>query len=230
MRITSAGNVLIGTDADSGYKLNVNGTFSATGAATFSSSVTAAGLTSTGAISFTPSSFLVGSATATDGNSLTTQAATNNYYIRFRASDGSDQGGLYQRTLGGPIKINSGFEVASLVGTGNRAVYSTADGALTNSSSDITLKTNIIPIAYGLNTILKLKPITYNWINTNILGTQTEIGFIAQEVQIEIPELIGINSNGKLSLDYPKMVAILTKAIQEQQCRINLLETCLGVV
>jgi hypothetical protein len=36
MRITSVGNVLIGTDADSGYKLNVNGTFRATGAATFS--------------------------------------------------------------------------------------------------------------------------------------------------------------------------------------------------
>ncbi len=41
MRITSGGNVLINTTTDAGYKLDVNGTFRATGAATFNSSVTA---------------------------------------------------------------------------------------------------------------------------------------------------------------------------------------------
>ena len=200
MRINAAGNVGIGTTSPGST------------------------LTVVGSITFTPSSFLVGSSTATDGNSLTLQSATTNYYVRFRGSDGSDQGGLYQRTLGGPIKINNGFEVATLVGSGNRAVYSNATGELTNSSSDFTLKTNIVPITYGLNTILKLNPITYNWINTEDLGIQKEIGFIAQEVEIEIPELIGKNSNGKLSLDYPKMVAILTKAIQELSAKVSLLE------
>jgi hypothetical protein len=43
MRITSAGNVLIGTTTDSGYKLDVSGTLRVTGEATFSSSVTATG-------------------------------------------------------------------------------------------------------------------------------------------------------------------------------------------
>mgnify|MGYP002477993898 CR=1 FL=1 len=213
-KFTASGTIGNSSIQDSGSAL----TFGL--ASTFSSS-----LTVVGSITFTPSSFLVGSSTATDGNSLTLQSATSNYYVRFRASDGSDQGGLYQRTLGSPIKINNGFEVATLVGSGNRAVYSNATGELTNSSSDFTLKTNIVPITYGLNTILKLNPITYNWINTEDLGIQKEIGFIAQEVEIEIPELIGKNSNGKLSLDYPKMVAILTKAIQEQTQIIEDLKT-----
>jgi hypothetical protein len=41
MTLTSGRNVLIGTTTDAGYKLDVNGTFRATGAATFSSSVAA---------------------------------------------------------------------------------------------------------------------------------------------------------------------------------------------
>ena len=41
--ITGGGNVLVNSSTDAGYKLDVNGTFRATGAATFSSSVTAGG-------------------------------------------------------------------------------------------------------------------------------------------------------------------------------------------
>jgi hypothetical protein len=41
LTITSGGNVLIGTTTDAGFKLDVNGTFRASGAATFSGNVTA---------------------------------------------------------------------------------------------------------------------------------------------------------------------------------------------
>ena len=117
--------------------------------------------------------------------------------------------------------------ISNLGGTGNRAVYSDANGTLTNSSSDFTLKTNIEDIAYGLNTVLTLKPISYNWIPEK-LGTQKEIGFIAQEVQQLIPEVIGINSDETLSLDYPKLTAVLVKAIQEQQAQIEELKSKLN--
>jgi len=103
---------------------------------------------------------------------------------------------------------------AGLGGSGNRAVYSDSGGLLTNSSSDVTLKKNVENIAYGLNSIMALRPIAFNWIPEN-LGPQKEIGFIAQEVQESIPELIGTNRDETLSLDYPKLTAVLTKAIQE---------------
>ena len=48
------------------------------------------------------------------------------------------------------------------------------------------------------------------------MGSQTEIGLIAQEVQQLVPEVIGTNSNGMLSLDYPKLTATLIKALQKQ--------------
>jgi hypothetical protein len=119
---------------------------------------------------------------------------------------------------------NSGkVSIETLSGSGNRAVYSDSTGLLTNSSSDVTLKTNVENITYGLNSVISLRPVFYNWIPEN-LGPQKEIGFIAQEVQAIIPEVIGINNDDTLSLDYPKLTAVLVKAIQELTARVQYLE------
>ena len=52
------------------------------------------------------------------------------------------------------------------------------------------------------------------------------IGFVAQEVQEVVPEIVKESmmfdsEETKLGVDYAKMVAILTNAIQEQQKQIN---------
>jgi hypothetical protein len=104
---------------------------------------------------------------------------------------------------------------STLAGTGTRAVYSDAVGTLTNTASDESLKTNIAPLTYGLNEVLQLAPVFYNWKDTEKMGTQKEIGLIAQQVQSIIPEVIGENFDGTLSLDYPKLVAVLINAIKE---------------
>lgn len=119
------------------------------------------------------------------------------------------------------VYINTKLIVNTLSGTGNRAVYSDSTGKLTNTSSDSSLKENVQPITHGLNEILQLNPVSFNWINTEEHGNQREIGFLAQEVQKIIPEVIGVNSGGTLSLDYPKIVAVLTKAIQELNAKID---------
>jgi hypothetical protein len=112
------------------------------------------------------------------------------------------------------------LKVVSLAGTGNRAVYSDASGNLTNSSSDENLKTNISNLTYGLSQVLAMRPIFYNWINP-VLGDQREIGFVAQEIEKIIPEVVGINSNGMKSLDYPKLVAVMAMAIQELNVKLE---------
>jgi len=127
------------------------------------------------------------------------------------------------------LRVSTSFEnsgkvsIEILSGSGNRAVYSDSTGLLTNSSSDVTLKTNVENITYGLNSVISLRPVFYNWIPEN-LGPQKEIGFIAQEVQAIIPEVIGINNDETLSLDYPKLTAVLVKAMQEQNQTITSLQ------
>ncbi len=125
----------------------------------------------------------------------------------------------------GAATFSSSVSMGALTGTGNRAVYSDASGTLTNSSSDITLKTSIVTLENCLEKTLALRPVSFNWIDQQRFGPQTEIGMIAQEVQPVVPEVIGTNHDGTLSLDYAKLVALLTGAVQAQQAQIAAQQT-----
>tara|TARA_S200002703_G_scaffold102303_1_gene88603 strand:+ start:7920 stop:10238 length:2319 start_codon:yes stop_codon:yes gene_type:complete len=114
--------------------------------------------------------------------------------------------------------------VNNLSGSGNRAVYSTSNGSLTNSSSDATLKTNLSTLGNQLEVVKQLNPVTFNWIDTEARGEQQEIGFVAQELQPLVPQVIGTNYDETLSVDYSKLTAVLTKALQEAIERIETLE------
>ena len=100
----------------------------------------------------------------------------------------------------------------------------TADSSI--YSSDKKLKKNIETLNYGLDEVLKLKPVRYEWKESYKKDKGSMIGFVAQDVQEIVPEIVKesmmFDSNEtKLGVDYPKMVAILTKAIQEQQKQID---------
>jgi len=124
-----------------------------------------------------------------------------------------------------PLTVYGTVTVNTLAGSGTRSVYSTSTGALTNTSSDRALKVNDQAITYGLDAVMKLRPISFNWIRQEVMGSQKELGFIAQEVEAIIPELVGINYDGMRSLDYAKMTAVLCKAIQELNEKLERLNT-----
>ena len=52
----------------------------------------------------------------------------------------------------------------------------------------------------------------------------TNVSDNLEDVQQLVPEVIGTNSDGMLSLDYPKLTATLIKALQEAMERIEELE------
>lgn len=88
-------------------------------------------------------------------------------------------------------------------------------------SSDGRLKKDVTLLSYGLNEILLLQPVSYNWKNKE--QKHKSLGLIAQEVQPIIKELVHIDSDKDktLSLSYTELVPILIKAIQEQQAVID---------
>ena len=114
---------------------------------------------------------------------------------------------------------------ARLTGGSTGGLSANTAGTIIRTSSDGTLKENVTPIGSQYETVKALNPVTYTWIDTDFMGDQTELGFIAQEVQPHIPEVISTNGDGKLSLDYPKLTATLTKALQEAIAKIETLET-----
>ena len=120
---------------------------------------------------------------------------------------------------------NGTARVLALAGSGNRALYVASTGSLTTSSSDASLKANVNTLGSQLEVVKQLNPISFNWIDTEERGNQLEIGFIAQEVQPLVPEVIGANNDGTLTIDYPKLTAVLTKGMQEALAKIETLET-----
>ncbi|MDR1740071.1 MAG: tail fiber domain-containing protein [Bacteroidales bacterium] len=91
------------------------------------------------------------------------------------------------------------------------------------SSSDVNLKTNIIDLPPMSDKILKLRPVTYDFVKTSSGEDVSKdpfykncIGFIAQEVGEIFPDLVFMDENKLYSLDYSGLIPYLTKALQEQ--------------
>jgi len=90
------------------------------------------------------------------------------------------------------------------------------------SPSDISLKENIKPIKSALDKVQKLQGVTFNWKKSdNLLDIKEDIGFIAQDVQKVLPELVKENDNGKLSLRHQGIVPVLLEAIKELKAEIE---------
>ena len=101
------------------------------------------------------------------------------------------------------------------------------------STSDRSFKTNIRPLHSAIQTILALKPVTYQWIDQGnmraskyspLVSNPQEIGFIAQDVEQVLPDIIRIDGPGNRFLNYNALIPILTGAIQELNARIEVLE------
>ena len=140
----------------------------------------------------------------------------------FKSSDGGT-GGQFKWYIGAGTNL-----IMQL--SGNTGVLSMAGGAYCNgttwvNASDSRLKRDIQPMTnYGLITVMQLKPVSYFYKadKTN----HPEVGFIAQEVQKIVPEVVSgtegdITKGETLGLSYGNLVPVLTKAIQEQQATIE---------
>lgn len=96
------------------------------------------------------------------------------------------------------------------------------------TASDYRLKENVINLNYGINDIIKLRPVLYNFINKE----DKEMGFIAHELQEVIPELVHgikdeIDEDGNMktqSVNYTQLTAVLVKGMQEQSEQIKNLQ------
>lgn len=97
-----------------------------------------------------------------------------------------------------------------------------ATGTIT-SSSDKRLKRNIDPLPDGLDAVMQLRPMKYEKkidLDVDQFDGQ-EAGFIADNVQAVLPYLVKECGQDKLlSLNYNGIVAILVKAMQEQEGKL----------
>ena len=110
---------------------------------------------------------------------------------------------IYLNNNDSTLAFNNGSNVANL----------SSAGAWTNAS-DIRIKKNVADLSkYSLDTVLAMRPVQYDLKSDD----EAQIGFIAQEMQQVVPEVVVDNGvpDHMLGISYGNLGAIFAKAIQE---------------
>ena len=128
------------------------------------------------------------------------------------------------KNLTNTTAIGNGARVTAsdMIQLGNSTVSVIRGAVAFSTGSDSRIKKSIVNSKYGLATVLKLRPVEYNLISNDL----RQVGFIAQEVQKLVPEVVtgkegDLNKGEILGITYSNLVPVLTKAIQEQQKQIE---------
>jgi len=91
-------------------------------------------------------------------------------------------------------------------------------------TSDVRLKKNIENVSFGLDTVMNLRPVEFDWKNEST--EYKNLGFIAQEVEELIPNVVSTDEEtGYKSINQIGLIPILTKAIQDLAIRYETLAT-----
>jgi hypothetical protein len=238
MRITSAGNVGIGTDSPV-FRFDVSGpagdglryvnATNSIGAVLGASGSTA----QVGSTTNHPLAFLTDATERaridSSGNLLVGTTSAPNYGSKLRVQGGIETQGFNQYNIAATTSgsdfewvLRSGARQLFYVNSASVVANLSLTGVWTNAS-DARYKENIVDSQYGLATVMALQPRAYNLIGQ---ADKPQIGFIAQEVLNVVPEVVdsvhnSVTDEDRYTLSYGNLVAVLTKAIQEQQAIIN---------
>jgi hypothetical protein len=93
-------------------------------------------------------------------------------------------------------------------------------GGSWTSSSDRRLKKNVTPFKAGvLDSLLKLRGVSYEWKEPEKFGNQTgaQIGLIADEVEKVFPDWVGVDAQGYKTLTIRGFEALTIEALREVQ-------------
>ena len=100
-----------------------------------------------------------------------------------------------------------------------------SSGGLINwsATSDKKFKKNITTITNPIDKVKQLRGINFEWNDTKKFESGIQMGFIAQEVEKVIPEVVRIK-DGNYAMQYAPLTALLVEAIKEQQKQIESLK------
>lgn len=93
----------------------------------------------------------------------------------------------------------------------------TALAASWSTSSDERLKTHIQPIAEPRSKALALRGVTFDWKSSG----RPSVGFIAQEVEKVLPEIVSTDPQGFKAIDYARLTPFLVEAFKEHEAELR---------
>lgn len=105
------------------------------------------------------------------------------------------------------IGLNSSLEIVTL-----------ANGTVSlkneiKTTSDARVKNNITSFGPSLEMILKIQPKKYNMLEQK--SQRKKIGFLAQDVKHIFPELVSMNKNKMLAVNYQGLIPLMINSLNE---------------
>ena len=147
---------------------------------------------------------------------------------------------LNQNTIGSAGTFTSTTQNSQFnsIGVGIAASGTVGEIRATNNiyayaTSDARFKENIKVLVNPLKTVENLRGVSFDWSNDYIESRGGEdgyfirkhdIGIIAQEVEVLLPEIVATRDDGYKAVKYEKLVAVLIEAIKELSEKVSRLE------
>lgn len=144
--------------------------------------------------------------------------ATTN--IQFFTRTGMTNGNPATGTLAANMSLTGNvLYVGNLTGVSS-GVITDGNGNLVRGLSDGRFKKDIVTVDRALEKVLKLRGVYYTYKDTARWGAGRQIGFIAQEVEKVVPEVVSDGAEYK-SVNYQYLTALLAEAMKDQQNQIE---------
>jgi hypothetical protein len=150
------------------------------------------------------------------GFKISSAVNTGMYIDTKYATSGQDI--YFRNVLSGstPTKFQMDMTNGTFTASGDLVAY--------GSPSDKKLKENIKPIENALDKVKKLNGVSFDWKDKGLVNIKEDLGFIAQDVQEVLPELVRENEEGNLSLRHQGIIPVLLEAIKEWSEKVKALE------
>ena len=147
-----------------------------------------------------------GSATITNlGSATLTVAVANDSHTH--------DGRYYTESESDSRFVNSSGDSMS----GNLTVSGDVTATNFNTTSDASVKSDIMTIDSPLMTLSNLRGVNFDWKSS---GTKS-MGVVAQEVEKVLPYLVSTDSNGLKSVNYQAMVGLLIESVKDLQEQVK---------
>jgi hypothetical protein len=191
------------------------------------------GTASPGLVSGTSTQVLEVAGTSNPGLALRNTNGTARQYFMYVTSTGNNLLNIYDATAAvdrltlTPAGL---FGIGTTAPTDTLSVNGTASkpgGGSWSVFSDERLKNIKGRFNTGLNAVMQLQPIRYEYKPNNALGLKSEgehVGFAAQSLKQIIPEAVSSTENGYLTVNNDPIIWTMLNAIKEQQKEIEQLK------
>ena len=232
--LATTGNATVGGTLATTGNATVGGTLATAGNTTIGTASSNANLITFGRIGIgtsTPSKFLTIESPGAPQIDVRTTSTTGfagintiNTFRSFYMGTRSNAGGweVYDNTASanriainsvGNVGIGGLLEPAAMLHVNGSAI-----AVAFIPTSDRRLKKNFTEITGGLESVQKLRPVSYEWRQDEFpkqhLDDSRHLGFIAQEIREVLPEVV--SEKGEfLRVEYDGIIPVLTRAIQE---------------